>query len=216
MADAGKTPWWQTVPAILTGVAALLTALAALLGILYQIGVFAPKSEASIAVRKSDATISAEQGLAAKAEQAPARKVEQIPRATTIKPRLSVAELYQSFGLFGIWAVDCNEPATPKNPHVVIVMPPTGPVYETHDLGNTYAKNRYNITAAKRVGDDRLWVQSVFEPGTREQTTSELIFRIRNNTRQTISNLPEGSAIRVQNGTKSNDGGPTAILYKCG
>jgi hypothetical protein len=49
MNDAPNTPWWQTLPALLTGIAGVLGAITALVTVLYQVGVFtpAPKGQAS-------------------------------------------------------------------------------------------------------------------------------------------------------------------------
>src|SRR5260370_6156355 len=52
MPDAQKTPWWQTLPAILTGLAGLIGAIATLLTVLSQDGIFTakPKESASPAL----------------------------------------------------------------------------------------------------------------------------------------------------------------------
>jgi hypothetical protein len=42
MKDPHHTPWWQTLPAVLTGIAGVLGAVTALVTVLYQVGVFAP------------------------------------------------------------------------------------------------------------------------------------------------------------------------------
>src|SRR5450759_2879838 len=46
-----------------------------------------------------------------------------------------VDALFEQFGLFGIWAADCQQPASPANPHVSITTPSPGLVSESHDLG---------------------------------------------------------------------------------
>jgi hypothetical protein len=48
MNDERNTPWWQTLPALLTGIAGVLGAVAALVTVLYQVGVFAPASKGQI------------------------------------------------------------------------------------------------------------------------------------------------------------------------
>ena len=63
----------------------------------------------------------------------------------------SVEDLFQQFGLFGNWAADCKQPATPANPHVSITMPSPGLVLEDHDLGADFAVNRYSVLSAERV-----------------------------------------------------------------
>jgi hypothetical protein len=57
MNDARNTPWWQTLPVLLSGLAGLLGAVATLLTVLYQVGIFTakPKESASPALPHSAA-----------------------------------------------------------------------------------------------------------------------------------------------------------------
>ena len=43
-----RTPWWQTLPALLTGIAGVLGAATAFITVLYQVGVFAPAPKAPV------------------------------------------------------------------------------------------------------------------------------------------------------------------------
>ncbi|TVL97301.1 MAG: hypothetical protein CV087_22525 [Candidatus Brocadia sp. WS118] len=47
-----KTSWWQTIPGILTGIAAIITALGGLIAVLYQSGVFGEKSSPAAPVKE--------------------------------------------------------------------------------------------------------------------------------------------------------------------
>ncbi len=85
----------------------------------------------------------------------------------------AVDDLFQQFGLFGTWAADCKQPASPANPHVSITTPSAGLVLESHDLGADYAINRYSVLSAKRLSDERLSVEVIFQPGTEDRGTPE-------------------------------------------
>jgi hypothetical protein len=58
MRQVRKTPWWQTLPALLTGIAGVLGAVTALITILYQVGVFTPASKSQDGSPKPSVTSS--------------------------------------------------------------------------------------------------------------------------------------------------------------
>jgi hypothetical protein len=123
--------------------------------------------------------------------------------------------LFQDFGLFGAWAVDCNQPASPANPHVSITTPAPGVVLEDHDLGASFALNRYSMLSAERAGGDELAVETIFQPGTNVEERQKLTFQVRDGTRRTIFNQPDNGAVRVQDGIVVGRGSKTPMLKKC-
>lgn len=127
----------------------------------------------------------------------------------------SVEELFNESGLFGIWATDCKLPATPGNPHVNIVMPSPGIVFEEHDLGSDFAVNRYSVLSAKRVSANRLAVEVIFQPGGDNEERQKLEFQIGKATRRTMFNQTEGGDVRVKNGVALAHGIKTPLLKKC-
>ncbi len=127
----------------------------------------------------------------------------------------SVDDLFQQFGLFGNWAIDCKQPATPANPHVSIASPSAGLVLESHDLGPDYAVNRYSVLKAARISATRLSVQVIFQPGSEVEERQTLEFRIRDGTRRTMFNQPAGGAVRVKDGIALAHGSKTPVLNKC-
>jgi hypothetical protein len=127
----------------------------------------------------------------------------------------SVDDLFQQFGLFGSWATDCKQPASPDNPHVAIATPSTGLVLESHDLGADFAINRYSVLSAERVSAARLSVQVIFQPGTDAEERQTLVFEIRDGTRRTMFNQPVGGPVRVQDGIALEPGSQTPVLVKC-
>jgi hypothetical protein len=128
----------------------------------------------------------------------------------------SVEELFHVFDLFGSWAPDCKQPATPDNPHVAITMPSSGLVLEDYDLGPDFEMNRYSVLSAERLSATRLQVAVIFQSGTQNEEHQKLVFFIRNGTRRTMFNQPEGGAVRVKDGVVLPYHVKTPLLRKCG
>ncbi len=127
----------------------------------------------------------------------------------------SVEELFQKFGLFGTWAGDCSQPPSPTNPHVSITTPTAGLVLEDHDLGPDFAINNYSVLSAEMVSETRLSVEVIFQPGSETEERQRLVFQIRDGTRRTMFNQPDGGMVRVKDGIALARGTKTPILNKC-
>lgn len=123
--------------------------------------------------------------------------------------------LFQQFGLFGTWAIDCQQPALPANPHVSITTPSVGQVQEDHDLGPNFAINHYSIVSAEQGSAEQLSVAVIFQPGVEDEERQKLTFLIRKNTRRTIFNQPDGGAVRVKDGIALAHGSQTPALKRC-
>lgn len=123
--------------------------------------------------------------------------------------------LFQQFGLFGTWAIDCQQPASPANPHVSITTPSVGQVQEDHDLGPNFAINHYSIVSAEQGSAEQLSVAVIFQPGVEDEERQKLTFLIRKNTRRTIFNQPDGGAVRVKDGIALAHGSQTPALKRC-
>ena len=127
----------------------------------------------------------------------------------------SVEDVFQQFNLFGTWAANCSEPATPGNPRVSITMPSAGLVLEDHNLGPDYAVNRYSILLAEQLSATSLSVEVIFKPGTEDEERQKLIFAIRDNTRRTLFNQTDSGKVRVKDGIALARGIRTPLLRKC-
>jgi hypothetical protein len=127
----------------------------------------------------------------------------------------SIDALFQQFGLFGTWASDCAQAASPANPHVSITTPSAGLVLEDHDLGRDYAINHYSMLSAERLSGERLSVAVIFQPGTEAEERQKLVFLVRDRTRRTMFNQPDGGAARVKDGIALAHGSKTPVLRKC-
>jgi hypothetical protein len=124
-----------------------------------------------------------------------------------------VDALFQQFGLFGTWAIDCAQAASPANPHVSVTTPSAGLVLEQHDLGQ--GVNHYKTLSAERLSGERLSVEVIFQPGTAAEERQRLVFLVRKGTRRTMFNQPEGGAVRVKDGIALAHGRKTPVLHKC-
>jgi hypothetical protein len=142
-----------------------------------------------------------------------AAATETAPAATTKPP---VAAVLKDFGLFGAWAVNCAEPATPANPHVSIFEMQPDTVVERHDLGPEYETNSYRVVAAAPLSKTRVSVDVVFKPGASGQQPQRLIFRVEHDTRRTIFNRIDNGAVVVKDGVVLGRGARTPLLHRCG
>jgi hypothetical protein len=124
-------------------------------------------------------------------------------------------QLFQQFGLFGTWADDCGAPESPANPHVKISQPAPGVILEDHHLGSDNAVNRYSVLSAERLSNTRLSVVVLFHPGAENQERQHLVFAIRDHTRRTVFNQPDGGPVRVKDGIVLWNGSKTPLLHKC-
>ena len=127
----------------------------------------------------------------------------------------SVEELFREFDLFGHWAANCGEAATPANPHVAVIISSPGVVFEEHNLGNEFALNRYSVRSARRVLETRLAADVIFMPGAQGEERQKLVIQVRKGTRRTMFNQPEGGAVRVKDGVALAHGVRTPVLKKC-
>ena len=127
----------------------------------------------------------------------------------------STEELFRAFDLFGSWSDDCTQPAAPDHPRVNIIMPSPGLVMESHDLGADFETNRYSVLSAERISATRLAVAVIFQPGAPNEERQKLEFLVRNGTRRTMFNQPEGGAARVKNGIAVARHVKTPVLKKC-
>ncbi len=127
----------------------------------------------------------------------------------------SVDDLFRAFGLFGQWAVDCNQPATLANPHVSITMANEGHVLEVQDIGSKFAINRYSVLSADRISATRYSVTAIFQAGNEKEERQRLVYLVRDSTRRTIFNQPDDGAVRVRDGMALASGIKTPLLRKC-
>jgi hypothetical protein len=147
-----------------------------------------------------------------------ARKAQTQKEINTPAPQVAssaVRRLFEDFGLFGTWAVDCKQPASPDNPHVRIASVESELVQEDHDLGPDFTINHYSVLSAERLSPTNLSAVMIFQPGTDDEEKQKLIFLVRNNTRRTLFNQPDAGPVRVKEGIALARGTKTPLLTKC-
>lgn len=127
----------------------------------------------------------------------------------------NVQDLFQQFGLYGDWAVDCSHAATRENSRIKVVKSNDGLVSEDSDQGPDYEHNHYTDVSAERLSDTQLSVQVIFEPGTRSEQRQTLIYLVHDGTWRTMFNQPQGGAVLVKDGIMVGSGNPTPVLNKC-
>lgn len=125
-------------------------------------------------------------------------------------------ELFTQFDLFGSWAVRCDQPASPMNPHVTIAAISSGVLTEEQNTGPDFQLNSYLIATAEKVDPTSLSVHALFRAGTGDQVGQKIVWRIASKTRRTLFNQLDGGRVLVKDGVVVSTGGSTPLLHKCG
>ena len=123
--------------------------------------------------------------------------------------------IYRAFGLFGTWAPNCAEPASPDNPHVEVVSGDKGLVLEQDDFGTGYEVNRYLIVAARRMNNREVAVDALFAQGSAEPRRQLIVMRVERGTRRTMFTGTGDGPPLVKDGVAVANGKPTPQLNKC-
>ena len=135
-------------------------------------------------------------------------------------PQFNAEPVFRDSNLLGDWAVACDQPASPANPHVNVSAPGGGLIVESHDVGSEFAANLYHVVAARRIDRRDVEVRALFRPGTEGEETQTLVLRIAKDrqgtdTRRTMFNRGE-DGVRVKDGVAVRSGAKTAVLKRCG
>ncbi len=127
-----------------------------------------------------------------------------------------IAKIFEQFGLFGTWAINCERKPSVDNPRVTVVKPRgRGPVIEKDDAGpGTYA-NRYTIVSATPLTADTVEVNVLYRIGKEHTQAQKQIWFVRAGNWRTLFNKPKGDSARVKNGIVVGSGAETPVLHKC-
>ena len=136
--------------------------------------------------------------------------------AAASAPASTTEDLFRQFGLFGTWAVDCKQDASPGNPRIKITTPSPGLILEDHDLGKDNAINRYSVLSAEKLSDTRIAVSVIFQPGKETEERQKLVWAVHDGTLRTLFNQPQDGPVRVQDGVAVGYNIQTPLLKKCG
>ena len=138
---------------------------------------------------------------------------------TLATPEFTAEPVFRDFNLLGDWAVACDKPASPANPHVNVTAPGGGLIVESHDVGPDFAPNLYHVVAAVRAGKELVEARVLFRPGTEGEETQTLVMRVAKDkkgidTRRTMFNRGD-DGVRVKDGVAVRTGAKTAVLRRC-
>ena len=135
--------------------------------------------------------------------------------AAAVAATSTAARVYRELGLFGTWAPNCAEPASPDNPRASVVNGDDGVVLERDDFGEGYEVNRYLIVAARRVKGHEVAVDALFAQGGAEPRRQLIIMRVEHGTRRTTFTGTGVGPPLVKDGVAAANGKPTPQLNKC-
>jgi hypothetical protein len=128
----------------------------------------------------------------------------------------TVTTVFEHYGLFGEWAVNCGAEASPSNPHVLVTRPADDMVLEKHELGEGYTVNTYRMLTAEPVSPTRIAVEALFQSDNNAEQRQRLVFSVRAKTRRTLFTKVDGGPVRVKDGMAVGYGVKTPRLEKCG
>jgi len=135
--------------------------------------------------------------------------------AAAVAAPSAAVRIYRELRLFGTWAPNCTEPASPDNPHVSVVNGDNGMVLEQDDFGEGYEVNRYLIVAARRMKGHQVAVDALFAQGSAEPQRQLIIIRVEHGSRRTMFTGTAEAPPLVKDGIAAANGQPTPRLNKC-
>jgi hypothetical protein len=126
----------------------------------------------------------------------------------------SVRQVFQEFGLIGVWARACDQPANLAggNPHAIYALASSGGVMLTYDNGPQYSPSVYNILSAQHAGPNRLTY--VEERLRDKQRVTVTVVKSSNEISLWSSVLPDGTVL-VQNGRLTKTGLTNPPQVRC-
>ena len=133
------------------------------------------------------------------------------PSDSTKQPSESTKRAVLDFGLIGVWAGACDEPATPINNHATYALSSSGAITLTYDAGERYEPTRYAIVNAEIVADDKIALREDYL--NEKQTLEILVRKDKGRIRVWTSKSTDGRVL-VQDGVITNNR-ETLWLQRC-
>jgi hypothetical protein len=127
----------------------------------------------------------------------------------------SVEQVFQNFGLIGVWADACNQPAQLENGNsrAIYALSSSDGVMLTYDYGTKYAPAVYTIVSAQLVGRDRV---SYVEERVKNKARVNVTLHKANDRITVISSVAqEGGKVFVENGMIVSNGQPAPSQTRC-
>ena len=127
----------------------------------------------------------------------------------------SVEQVFQNFGLIGVWANACGQPAELENGNLraIYARSKSDGVMLTYDYGTNYAPAMYTIVSAQQMGHDRV---SYVEERVQNKARVKIILHKANNRITVLSSVAQDDGkVYVQNGKIVSNGQPAPSQTRC-
>jgi hypothetical protein len=127
----------------------------------------------------------------------------------------SVEQVFQNFGLIGVWASACDLPSQLEsgNSRAIYALSSSDGVMLTYDYGTKYAPAVYTIVSAQQVGRDRL---TYVEERVKNKARVNVTLHKANDRITVISSVAqEGGKVFVENGKIISNGQPAPSQTRC-
>ena len=126
----------------------------------------------------------------------------------------SVEQVFQNFGLIGVWANACSQPANLEvgNSSAIYALSSSDGIMLTYDYGTKYAPAVYTIVSAQQVGRDRV---SYVEERVHNKTRVNVTVHKANDRITVISSVAQDGKVFVENGRIVSNGQPAPPQTRC-
>jgi hypothetical protein len=127
----------------------------------------------------------------------------------------SVQQLFENFGLIGVWASACNQPPSLEagNSHSIYALSSSADVMLTYDYGPKHRSSVYTIVSARQTGRDRLsYVEERLNDKSRATVT---VLKVKG-ALSVVSSVGQNGKVFVENGKILANGQPTPQQRRCG
>jgi hypothetical protein len=141
--------------------------------------------------------------------------IPMLARAQSVPDQQSVKLLFEEFGLIGVWARSCSEPASLSggNPHTIYSIARPDGVMLTYDNGPDFRPSIYNIVSAKRIARDRLtYVEQRFN----DKVTATVTVVKQGNLVRVWESVAQDGRVLIKDGKFATNGSQNMTQARCG
>jgi hypothetical protein len=119
------------------------------------------------------------------------------------------ANTAQHFGLIGVWALDCYNPATINNPYETFAIAPNGTIVQSLDMEAIEMSDHLH---GLRLTGNQLAVKW---DSAKNKITLDIVLRKDNGKLQSWSSVRPDGTVVVRDGKNVHTGNPMPLLGKC-
>jgi hypothetical protein len=125
----------------------------------------------------------------------------------------SVEQVFQNFGLIGVWGIACNQPLESGNGRAIYARSKSDGVMVTYDYGTKHPAAVYTIVSAQQEGRDRI---AYVEERLQNKARVRIILHKANDKITVISSVAQDDGkVYVENGTIAANGRPSPSQTRC-